>query len=245
MRVPWRARGAPGRRASRQRTCPASDRSRPPGPRSASRDSRPAPRHALRTGRATAIGSGGRCRSSFARLYAAVGLDGSGTGAWRTSCSGDGPMLKSPPMYERPGYSSLIGRIRNNVRTYIRKQIELPKQEIAEILKANLNAAKWFGIAFAFLFLTLIAFAVFVIGLIAIWLPLWASALIALVLFGAVTALLGWGGYKRLELRGPTRSIQSIKETVRWAKARVLGRNASYPTSLARSTTTSTRSSSP
>ena len=136
-------------------------------------------------------------------------------------------MLDSRPMYERPGYSTLIGRIRNNVRTYIRKQIELPKQELAEIIKANLSAAKWFGVAFAFLFLTLIAFAVFVIGLIAIWLPLWAAALIALLLFAGLTAFLGWGGYKRLELRGPTRSIQSLKETVAWAKARVLGRNAS------------------
>jgi ABC-type multidrug transport system fused ATPase/permease subunit len=136
-------------------------------------------------------------------------------------------MVHSPPVYERPGYTTLIGRIRNNVRTYLRKQVELPKQEIAEILKANLNAVKWFGIAFALLFMTIIALAVFVIGLIAIWLPLWAAALIALVLFGGLTAFFGWGGYKRLELRGPTRSIQSIKETVRWAKARVLGRNAS------------------
>ena len=136
-------------------------------------------------------------------------------------------MLQSRPVYERPGYGTLIGRIRNNVRTYIRKQVELPKQEIAEIIKANLNAAKWLGAAVAFLFLTLIAFAVFVIGLIAIWLPLWASALLALILFGAATALLAWSGYKRLELRGPTRSIKSFKETVRWAKARVLGRNAS------------------
>jgi uncharacterized membrane protein YqjE len=130
-------------------------------------------------------------------------------------------------VYERPGYTTLIGRIRDNVRTYIRKQIDLPKQEIAEIVKANLNAAKWFGIAFAFGLLTLISFAVFVIALIAIWLPLWASSLIALVLFGALAGVIGWGGYKRLELRGPTRSIQSFKETVRWAKARVLGRNAS------------------
>lgn len=136
-------------------------------------------------------------------------------------------MVESRPVYERPGYSTLIGRIRNNVRTYIRKQIELPRHEIAEIVKANLNAVKWFGIALAFGLLTLIALAVFVIALIAIWLPLWAAALVALVIFGAVTALLGWGGYKRLELRGPTRSIQSFKETVQWAKARVLGRNAS------------------
>ncbi len=136
-------------------------------------------------------------------------------------------MLDSRPVYERPGYSTLLGRIRNNVRTYVRKQIELPKQEIAEILKANLVAVKWFGVAAAFAMLTLMAFAVFVIGLIAIWLPLWAAALIALLLFAGLTAFLGWGGYKRLELRGPTRSIQSLKETVAWAKARVLGRNAS------------------
>ena len=136
-------------------------------------------------------------------------------------------MVHSPPVYERPGYTTLIGRIRENVRTYLRKQIELPKQELAELLKANLNAVKWFGIAFVLLFMTIIALAVFVIGLIAIWLPLWASALIALLLFGGLTAFFGWGGRNRLELRGPTRSIQSIKETVRWAKARVLGRNAS------------------
>ena len=136
-------------------------------------------------------------------------------------------MVHSPPVYERPGYTTLIGRIRSNVRTYLRKQIELPKQEIAEILKANLNAVKWFGIAFALLFMTIIALAVLVIGIIAIWLPLWAAALVAFVLFGLLTAFFGWGGYKRLELRGPTRSIRSIKETVRWAKARVLGRNAS------------------
>jgi ABC-type multidrug transport system fused ATPase/permease subunit len=115
-------------------------------------------------------------------------------------------MLESRPVYERPGYTTLIGRIRENVRRYIRKQVELPKQEIAEILKANLNAVKWFGIAFALLFMTIIALAVFVIGLIAIWLPLWASALVALLLFGGLTAFFGWGGYKRLELRGPTRS---------------------------------------
>jgi hypothetical protein len=130
-------------------------------------------------------------------------------------------------VYERPGYSTLIGRIRNNVRTYIRKQIELPKQEIAEIVKANLVAVKWFGIALAFVFGVIVAFTVFVVGLIAIWLPLWASALIVLVLFIALAALTGWIGYKKLDLRGPTRSINSFKETVAWAKARLLGRTAS------------------
>jgi uncharacterized membrane protein YqjE len=130
-------------------------------------------------------------------------------------------------MYERPGYRTLLGRIRNNVRLYIRKQLDLPRQEIAEIVQANLAAVKWFGIAVALVLGALVALTVFVIGLIAIWLPLWASALIVLLLFVGLAALTGWRGYKKLELRGPTRTINSFKETVRWAKARLLGRTAS------------------
>ena len=136
-------------------------------------------------------------------------------------------MLESRPVDERPGYATLLGRIRDNIRRYIRKQLELPRQEIAEIARANLRAIMWFAVAAGFAFLALVAFAVLVIGLIAIWLPLWAAALVALALFVLAAALVGYGGYKRLELRGPTRSINSFKETVRWARARVLGRNAS------------------
>jgi uncharacterized membrane protein YqjE len=137
------------------------------------------------------------------------------------------PAVQSPSLYERPGYRTLLGRIRNNVRLYIRKQLELPRQEIAEIVRANLRAAMWFGIAFAFVLGTLIALTVLVIAVIAIWLPLWAAALIVLALFIALAALTGYIGYKKLELRGPTRSINSLKETMRWAKARLLGRSAS------------------
>jgi uncharacterized membrane protein YqjE len=130
-------------------------------------------------------------------------------------------------LYERPGYRTLLGRIRNNVRLYIRTQLELPRQEIAEIVRAILRAAIWFGVAFAFVLGTLIALTVLVIAVIAIWLPLWAAALVVLVLFIALAGLTGYIGYKKLDLRGPTRSINSFKETMRWAKARLLGRSAS------------------
>ena len=130
-------------------------------------------------------------------------------------------------MYERPGYRTLLGRIRENVRLYIRRQIDLPKQEIAEIMRANVRALIWFGVALAFLFGVLVTVTVLVIAVIAIWLPLWASALIVFLLFIGLAALSGWRGYKNLELHGPTRTINSIKETVRWAKARLLGRTAS------------------
>ena len=130
-------------------------------------------------------------------------------------------------MYERPGYRTLLGRVRSNVRSYIRKQLELPRQEIAEIVRANVRAVIWFGVALAFVFGALIALTVLVIALIALFLPWWASALIVLVVFLALAALTGWTGYKKLDLRGPTKTINSVKETVRWAKARLLGRSAS------------------
>ncbi|HKY50576.1 MAG TPA: phage holin family protein [Candidatus Limnocylindria bacterium] len=130
-------------------------------------------------------------------------------------------------MYERPGYGTLLGRVRDNVRLYIRKQLELPRQEIAEIVRANLRAAMWFGVALAFVLCTLVALTVTIIAVIAIWLPLPIAALIVLVLFLLLAGLTGWIGYKKLELRGPTRTINSVKETMRWAKSRLLGRSAS------------------
>ena len=136
-------------------------------------------------------------------------------------------VVRSRPVYGSLGYKTLFGRVRSNVRALVRKQLELPRQEIAEIVRANLGAAKFFGIAAGFLLLTLIALVVFLIALVAIFLPWWASALIVLVLCGLLTGLFGYLGYKRVELRGPTRSINSLKETVQWAKARLLGRSAS------------------
>src|SRR2546428_13823669 len=57
------------------------------------------------------------------------------------------PAVQSRPVYEHRGYRTLLGRIRGNIRTYIRKQLELPRQEIAELLAANKRAAIWLGIA--------------------------------------------------------------------------------------------------
>ncbi|HET8567353.1 MAG TPA: phage holin family protein [Candidatus Limnocylindria bacterium] len=125
---------------------------------------------------------------------------------------------------QRPGYRTLVGRVRSNVRSLIARHIELPKQEIAEIVRANLNAVKWFAIAAVLALLFLIAFVVFVIALLAIWLPLPLAALVAMLIFGLIAAFFGWGGRKRLQLRGPTRSIDTFKETVQWAKTRLLGR---------------------
>lgn len=125
------------------------------------------------------------------------------------------------------GYGGLIGRIRENVRTYVRKQIELPKQEITELIQANLRAVLWFAIALLCIWLFLITFVVLVVALIALLLPLWAAALLTLALFAVIAAVCGYVGYKKLVLHGPDRTIAQLKETARWLKTRLLGRNAS------------------
>ena len=138
-----------------------------------------------------------------------------------------GSVLASGPMYERPGYRTLLGRIRENVRTLIRRQIELPKQEIAEIVQANLGAVKLFAVALVLGLLFLVSFVILLIAIVAIWLPLPLAALIVTLLLALFAGIFGWRGYKSLDLRGPTRSIESFKETVSWAKARLLGRSES------------------
>lgn len=130
-------------------------------------------------------------------------------------------------MYTQPGYRTLLERLRQNVRAYVRKQLELPRQEVAEIVRANLRAAIWFAVAAIFVMLFLVTFAVFVIALVAILLPWWLASLVVMLLFALAAGLTGYVGYKRLELHGPTRSIESVKETVRWVKARLSGRSAS------------------
>ena len=188
------------------------------------------------------------------------------------------PAVQSRPVYEHPGYRTLLGRIRGNIRTYIRKQLELPRQEIAELLAANMRAAIWLGIAAALAFTTLITLVVLVIALVALLPRDWLGTLVLGLSIGAAVALLvlgirgrmilpgllgaivliaigvvaflflpelvlaallltialsiltgatGYGGYRRLQLHGPTRTINSIKETIRWAKTRLLGRSAS------------------
>ena len=78
------------------------------------------------------------------------------------------PAVQSRPVYERPGYRTLLGRIRENVRTYIRKQLALPRQEIAEILAANKRAAMWLGVAAGLAFMTLITLVFFIVALVAL-----------------------------------------------------------------------------
>jgi hypothetical protein len=90
-------------------------------------------------------------------------------------------------------YRSLIGDIRDKVRAYVAKQLLLPRQEIAEILKANLRAAAWIGAGIGVLVLGLIGFVVFLIALIALAPREVLGALVLALAAGIAVALLVTG----------------------------------------------------
>src|SRR3989442_11677702 len=100
------------------------------------------------------------------------------------------PAVQSRPVYERPGYRAVLGRIRGNVGTYIGKQLELPRQEIAELVAANMRAAIWLGIAAALAFTTLITLVVLIVALIALVPRDWLGILVLGLSIGAAIALL-------------------------------------------------------
>lgn len=136
-------------------------------------------------------------------------------------------MLRSRIVEDRPGYTTLIGRIRANARAYVARQLELPRQEITEIVQANLRAAKWLAAATVLGLLALVSLVVLLVAIVAIWLPLPIAALLVTLLLGVVAGLAAWTGVRAIQIRGPERTIGSVKETMRWAKARLLGPNAS------------------
>src|SRR5256885_13919048 len=99
------------------------------------------------------------------------------------------PAVQSRPLYERPGYRTLLGRSRQNVRTYIRKQLELPRQEIAEILAANKRAAMWLGAAAGLAFMLLITLVVLLVALVALIPREWLGVLVLALAVGTAFAL--------------------------------------------------------
>ena len=139
-------------------------------------------------------------------------------------------MLESDAMSSSGGpasYRTLLESLRARVRTYVAKQLLLPRQEISELIAANLSAVKWMLVALMFFFLFLVALVFLVIAIIAIWLPLPLAALIAMGVFLLLGALLAFVGYKKLVLKGPERTIRSFKETIAWVRTGLLGRSGS------------------
>lgn len=123
----------------------------------------------------------------------------------------------SAPEDHRVG--ALVKDISTDISTLVRKEIELAKVEVSQILRQKLAAVGLFVIGgvvavliFPFALLT-------IMEVLAIWLQRWAAALIVTLLMILGGGLLFMAGARKLKGKSiPQETIESLKEDVEWAK---------------------------
>lgn len=127
-----------------------------------------------------------------------------------------------PQPAPEPSLGELVTGMTADFGTLVRKELELAKAELREEAKTTGKAAGMFGAAgvaahFALLFVSL-ALAWGLDGL----MPRGFAFLLVGLLYAAGAAVLATQGKNRMrEARGPEQTIETVKEDVAWAKARM------------------------
>ena len=128
----------------------------------------------------------------------------------------------APREADRP-IGVLLRELGDEISTLVRQEIALAKVEIAEKTKPAVASAGMFG-GTALLGLGAFgALTAFLIAAIAVWTPVWASALIVTALYGAAAFVLAQTGKKKLHEAAPLipeQTAQTVKEDIEWAKTR-------------------------
>jgi len=117
----------------------------------------------------------------------------------------------------------LLRELGDEIATLVRQEFELAKVEIAEKAKPAAVSVGMFGGTALFALGAFGALTAFLIALIALALPLWASALIVTVVYGIVAGVLAMTGKKKMQEAAPLvpeQTAQTVKEDIEWAKTR-------------------------
>ena len=113
-----------------------------------------------------------------------------------------------------PSIGDLVKDASAQVSTLVRAEVELAKAEITRDVKKGLTGSIFFISALVVLFYSTFFFFFFAAELLDTWLWRWVSFLIVfgvMVLFAAALALFGYLKVRRI--RGPQKTIASVKET--------------------------------
>jgi MFS family permease len=119
--------------------------------------------------------------------------------------------------------ADLARQLSNQTTELVRHEVELAKAELRVKGKRAGVGAGMFGGAGALGLYALGALTAAIIAGIAEALPVWASALIVAALYGAVAGILALRGKKKVQQATPPlpeRTVQSVKEDVRYTKQR-------------------------
>lgn len=119
--------------------------------------------------------------------------------------------------------ADLARQLSNQTTELVRHEVELAKAELRVKGKRAGVGAGMFGGAGALGLYALGALTAAIIAGIAEALPVWASALIVAVLYGAIAGILALRGKKKVQQATPPlpeQTVQSVKEDVRYTKQR-------------------------
>jgi MFS family permease len=119
--------------------------------------------------------------------------------------------------------ADLARQLSDQTTELVRHEVELAKAELRVKGKRAGTGAGMFGGAGALGLYALGALTAAIIAGIAEVLPVWASALIVAALYGAVAGILALRGKKKVQQATPPlpeRTVQSVKEDVRYTKQR-------------------------
>ena len=112
-----------------------------------------------------------------------------------------------------PSIGDLVKDATAQVSTLVRAEVELAKAEITRDVKKGLTGSVFFILALVVLFYSTFFFFFFLAELLDNWLWRWAAFLIVFGIMVVVTAALWMLGYlKVLRIRGPQKTIESVKE---------------------------------
>ena len=121
-------------------------------------------------------------------------------------------------MAEQTSLVDLGRSLVDEARGLIRKEIELAKVEVIDLLKTNAIAVGMFAGAaiVAFMFLILVQVAIIVTVPNGIWVA-WGLVVLWLV----VIIVLALVGRSKLKLQAPEKTVETIKGDIEWAKGQI------------------------
>jgi uncharacterized membrane protein YqjE len=120
-------------------------------------------------------------------------------------------------MFAADRVQDLLRRLREDLATLIHSEIDLAKTEVIEKVKMHAKAAVFIAVALPFVLLALLAFLFGAIAVLALAVPLWASALIVggvLLLIALIFAFLGLRSVRKAGMPTPDEAIVEARATV-------------------------------
>jgi hypothetical protein len=117
----------------------------------------------------------------------------------------------------------LVRELGEEIGTLVHQELQLARAELAEKSKPAVASVGMFGGGALFGLGAFGAITACVIAALALVIPLWLSALIVAIVYGAVAGVMALTGKKTLERATPLvpeQTAQSVKEDIEWAKTR-------------------------